>query len=62
MLKKGILGIIIFLSVFSLFFANSVELQILATSDLHGRFLPYDYALNQPDYSGSIAQVYSIIK
>lgn len=61
MLKRGILSFVLFLSVFSLFFAETIEVQILATSDLHGRFLPYDYALNQPNYSGSIAQVYSII-
>lgn len=23
-----------------------IDLQILATSDLHGRFVPYDYAIN----------------
>lgn len=41
---------------------NSVTLQILATSDTHGRFLPYDYALNAPDTSGSLAQVSTAVK
>ena len=36
---------------------DEIQLQILATSDMHGRFLPYDYVLNQEDYSGSCAQV-----
>lgn len=26
---------------------KKVELQILATSDIHGRFVPYDYAINE---------------
>lgn len=33
-----------------------VELQIISTSDGHGKFLPYDYALNAPDPSGSLSQ------
>ncbi|SET04421.1 5'-nucleotidase C-terminal domain-containing protein [[Clostridium] polysaccharolyticum] len=36
---------------------DSINLQILATSDLHGRFVPYDYAINTKDTSGSLAQV-----
>jgi 2',3'-cyclic-nucleotide 2'-phosphodiesterase (5'-nucleotidase family) len=60
--KKFLSMFLVLLCVFSIFFAESIELQILATSDLHGRFLPYDYALNQPDYSGSLAQVATIIR
>lgn len=60
--KKFLSMFLLLLCVFSIFFAESIELQILATSDLHGRFLPYDYALNQPDYSGSLAQVAAIIR
>lgn len=60
--KKFLSMFLLLLCVFSIFFAESIELQILATSDLHGRFLPYDYALNQPDYSGSLAQVATIIR
>lgn len=37
--------------------ANQVALQILATSDSHGRFLPYDYAINSPNTLGSLAQI-----
>ena len=39
-----------------------IDIQILATSDLHGRFVPYDYAINTVDNSGSIAQVATIVK
>lgn len=34
-----------------------VEIQIISTSDCHGKFLPYDYALNAPDASGSLSQL-----
>ncbi|MBU3143532.1 5'-nucleotidase C-terminal domain-containing protein [Clostridium sp. CF012] len=46
------------------FGAESKEknLQILATSDMHGRFLPYDYAVNAADTSGSMAQLQTVIK
>ena len=33
-----------------------MDLQILATSETHGRFLPWDYAANKADTSGSVAQ------
>ena len=32
-------------------------LRIIATSDLHGKFLPWDYALNAESTSGSVAQL-----
>lgn len=41
---------------------DSLTLQVLATSDLHGRFAPYDYALNQADTSGSLEQLSSAVK
>ena len=37
--------------------AEAVEIQILATSDLHGKFVPYDYALNAESADGSVAQI-----
>ena len=40
---------------------DEVEIQIISTSDAHGKFLPYDYALNAPDYSGSLSQISSAI-
>lgn len=38
------------------------QIQILATSDLHGKFVAYDYAVNEESKSGSIAQVGTLIK
>jgi len=36
---------------------EQVTVQILATSDLHGRFVPYDYAINEIALEGSLAQI-----
>lgn len=41
---------------------DTVEIQILATSDMHGKFAPYDYALNEESMSGSVAQVAAAVK
>lgn len=41
---------------------TDVNLQILATSDLHGRFMPYDYATDSPNTSGSLAQIATVVK
>lgn len=40
----------------------SMDLQILATSDTHGKFDPWDYAANKEDTSGSVAQQATAIK
>ena len=37
--------------------AEEKTLTILATSDLHGKFYPWDYALNEESLSGSMAQL-----
>ncbi len=39
-----------------------MDLQILATSDTHGKFDPWDYAANKEDASGSVAQQATAIK
>lgn len=41
---------------------NTVNIQILSTSDMHGKFVPYDYAVNEESTSGSVAQVASAVK
>jgi 2',3'-cyclic-nucleotide 2'-phosphodiesterase (5'-nucleotidase family) len=41
---------------------GSVELQILATTDVHGRFMPYDYAVNAADVKGSLTKVLTEIR
>lgn len=37
-------------------------IRIISTSDMHGKMLAYDYAQDQPDASGSLAQVCSAVK
>ncbi|MCR4907326.1 MAG: 5'-nucleotidase C-terminal domain-containing protein [Lachnospiraceae bacterium] len=37
-------------------------LRIIGTSDLHGKFFPWDYALDEENSSGSLAQLSSAIK
>ena len=37
--------------------AQGKSLRILATSDLHGKFVPWDYALNAENASGSVTQL-----
>ncbi len=41
--------------------AGTMTLRIIATSDLHGKFMPWDYALNEESGSGSMAQLASAI-
>ena len=36
-------------------------LRVIATSDLHGKFYPWDYALNEQSTSGSVAQLASAV-
>ena len=40
---------------------ESVQIRIIATSDIHGKILPYDYALDAPEESGSLAQISSAV-
>ena len=37
-------------------------IQIISTSDVHGKMLPYDYVKNKEDYNGSLAQISTCIK
>ncbi|MGL5352871.1 MAG: bifunctional metallophosphatase/5'-nucleotidase, partial [Clostridium sp.] len=41
---------------------EAVNIQLIATSDLHGRFYPYDYAQNKEDLSGSLVQLATTVK
>lgn len=42
--------------------AKTKIIRIIGTSDLHGKFVPWDYALNEKSPSGSIAQLSSAVK
>ena len=41
--------------------AETAVVQLLATTDAHGRFMPYDYSRNQPNDAGSLAQAATLI-
>lgn len=41
---------------------DSVNIELLATSDLHGKFFTWDYATNKEDKTGSMAQLQTILK
>ena len=41
--------------------AEMKSLRIIATSDLHGKFVPWDYALDEESRSGSVAQLSSAV-
>jgi len=42
--------------------ADETKITLLGTSDIHGRFMPWDYALDGPNPTGSLTQLYTIIK
>ena len=42
--------------------SREVNLRILASSDIHGKFAPYDYALNEESTSGSLVQIATVVK
>ncbi|QTD40798.1 5'-nucleotidase C-terminal domain-containing protein [Sporosarcina sp. Te-1] len=41
---------------------KEVTVTLLSTSDIHGRFMPWDYAVDGPNPSGSLTQLFTIIK
>ena len=41
---------------------KTIDIQILATSDTHGKFVPYEYATNSESKSGSMTQIATAIK
>lgn len=43
-------------------FAKEVNVKILGTSDVHGRVVPWSYAADEEDKSGSYAQLSTLIK
>ncbi|WP_436967458.1 bifunctional metallophosphatase/5'-nucleotidase [Brevibacillus brevis] len=42
--------------------ATPTKITLLGTSDIHGRFMPWDYALDGPNPNGSMTQLFTIIK
>ncbi|MGL4987158.1 MAG: 5'-nucleotidase C-terminal domain-containing protein, partial [Treponemataceae bacterium] len=42
--------------------AQTLDIQILATSDMHGKFMPYEYATMSENKNGSVVQVSTILQ
>lgn len=42
--------------------ADETKITLLGTSDIHGRFMPWDYALDGPNPNGSLTQLFTMIK
>ncbi|KMZ43723.1 MULTISPECIES: 5'-nucleotidase C-terminal domain-containing protein [Bacillales] len=42
--------------------ATPTKITLLGTSDIHGRFMPWDYALDGPNPNGSMTQLFTMIK
>lgn len=59
---KLFLGVLSFAIFSNISFAKTIDIQILATSDVHGKFYPYDYAINEESKSGSLAQIATAVK
>ena len=41
---------------------SEVKITILGTTDIHGRYMPWDYAVDGPNTSGSLSQVSTLVK
>lgn len=41
---------------------HETHITLLATSDVHGRFMPWDYAMDTANTNGSFTQLYTLIK
>lgn len=41
---------------------QETTITLLGTSDIHGRFMPWDYALDGPNPAGSMTQLYTMVK
>lgn len=41
---------------------QETHITLLATSDVHGRFMPWDYAMDTANTNGSFTQLYTLIK
>lgn len=41
---------------------DTVKITILGTSDVHGRFVPWDYSMDTENKAGSLTQIYTAVK
>lgn len=65
MIKKHFLASAILLSLAGQTFAadgDMVDVTILGTSDIHGHFMPWDYAADKQNMRGSLSQIATKVK
>ncbi len=55
-------GLIVKVDIFAANVNDTLDIQIIASSDLHGRFMPYEYASDLPNTKGSLAQIATKVK
>lgn len=61
-MKKRFFSLILFtlLTIFT-FASETVKIQFLQTSDLHGKFMPYEYSIASESSKGSVAQLSTLV-
>ena len=59
-MKKWLLSIFFLLTL--IIFSKEVKIKILGTSDIHGRVVPWNYAADEEDKSGSYSQISTLVK
>ena len=60
-MKKLLLSLFLVLST-GVLHSKEVNVKILGTSDVHGRIVPWSYAADEEDKSGSYAQISTYVK
>jgi 2',3'-cyclic-nucleotide 2'-phosphodiesterase/3'-nucleotidase len=60
--RRGLVGAALFLLIPFFVFGQSVELSILATSDIHTHYLPYDYFTDTPVETDGLVKVATAIQ
>ena len=60
-MKKLLLSLFLVLST-GVLYSKEVNVKILGTSDVHGRIVPWSYAADEEDKSGSYAQISTYVK
>ncbi|MCM3589812.1 5'-nucleotidase C-terminal domain-containing protein [Brevibacillus borstelensis] len=41
---------------------SEIKITLLGTSDIHGRFMPWDYEIDGPNNNGSLTQLFTMVK
>ncbi|MEJ8546931.1 bifunctional metallophosphatase/5'-nucleotidase [Brevibacillus borstelensis] len=41
---------------------SEINITLLGTSDIHGRFMPWDYEIDGPNNNGSLTQLFTMVK